>query len=52
MRFEKEGLLTSEWEEADPQQEGRPRRRLYRITGAGQRLALSVAPDFQVGAAA
>lgn len=35
-RMEKAGLLESEWE--DPQRaadEGRPRRRLYRVTGAG-----------------
>jgi DNA-binding PadR family transcriptional regulator len=35
-RMERAGLLESEWE--DPQRaadEGRPRRRLYRITGAG-----------------
>jgi PadR family transcriptional regulator PadR len=40
-RMEKAGLLESRWE--DPQHgadEGRPRRRLYRITGAGE-VALS-----------
>jgi PadR family transcriptional regulator PadR len=40
-RMEKAGLLESRWE--DPQlgaDEGRPRRRLYRITGAGE-VALS-----------
>jgi DNA-binding PadR family transcriptional regulator len=40
-RMEKAGLLESRWE--DPQKaadEGRPRRRLYRITGAGE-VALS-----------
>ncbi len=40
-RMEKAGLLQSSWE--DPHlaaQEGRPRRRLYRITGAGE-VALS-----------
>jgi DNA-binding PadR family transcriptional regulator len=40
-RMEKAGLLESRWE--DPQQaadEGRPRRRLYHITGAGE-VALS-----------
>jgi DNA-binding PadR family transcriptional regulator len=40
-RMEKAGLLESSWE--DPQKaadEGRPRRRLYRITGAGE-VALS-----------
>lgn len=58
MRFEKEGLLTSEWEEVDPQQEGRPRRRLYRITGQGQRVAYQLlgspgtAPSMQLRSAA
>jgi len=40
-RMETAGLLESQWE--DPQKaadEGRPRRRLYRITGAGE-VALS-----------
>jgi PadR family transcriptional regulator PadR len=40
-RMEKAGLLESRWE--DPQKaadDGRPRRRLYRITGAGE-VALS-----------
>jgi DNA-binding PadR family transcriptional regulator len=36
MRFEQAGWLGSSWEEADPLVEGRPRRRLYRLTGAGQ----------------
>lgn len=36
MRFEKAGWLASSWEKADPKEEGRPRRRFYRITGAGQ----------------
>jgi PadR family transcriptional regulator, regulatory protein PadR len=39
MRFEQQGWLTSSWEGVDPVQAGRPRRRLYRITGAGQRAA-------------
>jgi PadR family transcriptional regulator len=35
------GLLDDEWEDADiALSEGRPRRRLYRITGAGERRAL------------
>lgn len=35
-RFEEEGWLSSRWESADPSDEGRPRRRLYRITSSGQ----------------
>jgi PadR family transcriptional regulator, regulatory protein PadR len=38
-RFEKAGWLTSEWEQLDPSQEGRPRKRLYRLTGVGERCA-------------
>lgn len=36
MRFEEAGWLASTWEESDPKQEGRPRRRLYRITANGK----------------
>lgn len=36
LRFEEAGWLRSAWENADPKHEGRPKRRLYRITGAGQ----------------
>jgi PadR family transcriptional regulator, regulatory protein PadR len=34
-RLERAGWLSSSWEEIDPATEGRPRRRLYRLTGAG-----------------
>jgi PadR family transcriptional regulator PadR len=43
-RFEGIGWLESRWEEADPREEGRPRRRYYRLSpeGAEQaRLALA-----------
>lgn len=37
-RMEDAGLLTSEWEDADQAvEEGRPRRRLYRLTADGVR---------------
>jgi PadR family transcriptional regulator PadR len=36
IRFEKAGWLKSRWEDCDPIEAGRPKRRLYRITGAGQ----------------
>jgi DNA-binding PadR family transcriptional regulator len=39
LRFEDAGILSSVWEEADPHQLGRPRRRQYRITGKGIRVA-------------
>jgi PadR family transcriptional regulator, regulatory protein PadR len=35
MRLEQAELLTSEWEDVDPKAAGRPRRRLYRLTGQG-----------------
>lgn len=38
-RLEKAGWLESWWEEINPKEEGRPRKRLYRITGLGQRRA-------------
>ena len=39
IRFEDAGLLTSDWEEIDPSEAGRPRRRLYKITDHGIRIA-------------
>ena len=41
-RLEDAGLLSSRWEDHEPAEEaGRPRRRLYRVTSAGQ-AALAV----------
>jgi len=34
-RLERAGLVQSRWEEVDPAAAGRPRRRLYRLTGEG-----------------
>ncbi|WP_353701736.1 helix-turn-helix transcriptional regulator [Bradyrhizobium sp. INPA03-11B] len=39
VRLEEAGWFLSEWEQIEPSQEGRPRRRYYTITGAGQRAA-------------
>ncbi|QLG13387.1 PadR family transcriptional regulator (plasmid) [Deinococcus sp. D7000] len=39
IRLETEGLVTSTWEDIDPSAAGRPRRRLYQLTGPGIRLA-------------
>ncbi len=36
LRFEEAGWLRSTWEKVDPGKEGRPRRRMYRITTTGQ----------------
>jgi PadR family transcriptional regulator len=38
-RLEGFGLLTSRWEETAAAIEGRPRRRLYELTGEGARVA-------------
>src|SRR6266508_890636 len=38
-RLEEFGLLTSRWEDAAAAVEGRPRRRLYQLTGEGARVA-------------
>lgn len=38
-RLEKAGWLESRWEDVDPAEAERPRRRLYRLTGQGQRVA-------------
>lgn len=35
LKAENAGLLTARWEEGDPQELKRPRRRYYRISGAG-----------------
>ena len=35
LRFEKAGWLKSDWEDCDPSEEGRPRKRLYRLTPTG-----------------
>jgi PadR family transcriptional regulator PadR len=44
-RMERAGLLDSEWEDpAIAADEGRPRRRLYRVTGLGERAASRVDP--------
>lgn len=42
VRFEKWGLLASDWEQAAPEAGGRPRRRLYRITPHGGQIARQV----------
>ena len=39
IRLEEAGWLESRWETEDPHELGRPRRRLYRITGVGVRRA-------------
>jgi DNA-binding PadR family transcriptional regulator len=46
LRLESAGWLTSRWENIDPSDAGRPRRRLYRITPTGLRRAAEVFATF------
>lgn len=46
MRLEDAGWLLSRWEEGDPKELGRPRRRYYRITGLGQTRAQAAFREF------
>ena len=39
IRFENAGWLTSSWENICPSEEGRPRKRFYKISGHGLRKA-------------
>jgi PadR family transcriptional regulator, regulatory protein PadR len=48
-RLEGAGWLSSRWEEIVPSKEGRPRRRLYKLTGLGQRNAGRALSDLQLG---
>ena len=44
-RLESAGWLSSYWEEVDPSEAGRPRRRLYRLTGEGADSARRVVDE-------
>jgi PadR family transcriptional regulator, regulatory protein PadR len=48
-RLEAAGWFTSQWEDVDPREAGRPRRRLYKLTGVGQRWARKRLSDLQLG---
>jgi PadR family transcriptional regulator PadR len=48
-RLEEAGWFTSQWEDVDPREVGRPRRRLYKITGVGQRRAREALSRLQFG---
>lgn len=41
LRLEEAGWVESRWETEDPHELGRPRRRLYQVTGVGTRKARS-----------
>jgi PadR family transcriptional regulator PadR len=46
-RLENAGWMKSEWEEVDPAEAGRPRRRLYKLTGHGQTRAVQALAEVQ-----
>jgi PadR family transcriptional regulator, regulatory protein PadR len=48
-RLEAAGWFTSRWEDVDPREAGRPRRRLYKFTGLGQRRAREALSGLQLG---
>jgi PadR family transcriptional regulator, regulatory protein PadR len=48
-RLEAAGWFTSEWENVDPSEVGRPRRRLYKLTGVGKRRAREALSGLQLG---
>jgi PadR family transcriptional regulator, regulatory protein PadR len=45
MRLEQAGWLESAWEDVDPKEAKRPRRRFYRLTGEGVHRALTALQD-------
>lgn len=45
LRMHRLGWLSQRWEEIEPSEAGRPRRRLYRLTGAGEAVADQVAAE-------
>jgi PadR family transcriptional regulator, regulatory protein PadR len=49
LRLESAGWFVSQWESIDPSSEGRPRRRLYRLTSTGLRRAGEVFASFNRG---
>ncbi|MBN4095627.1 PadR family transcriptional regulator [Methylobacterium sp. OT2] len=47
-RLEEAGWFDSEWENIDPKEAGRPRRRFYRLTGLGETRARAALSEFQM----
>jgi PadR family transcriptional regulator PadR len=44
-RLERAGLVEATWEVVDPVEAGRPRRRLYTLTGEGARVAATMVAE-------
>jgi DNA-binding PadR family transcriptional regulator len=51
VRLESAGWLSSEWEEIDPREHGRPRRRFYQLTSTGKDAANRELADLQINLA-
>lgn len=49
-RMENAGWLASKWEDIDPSEAGRPRRRFYKLTAPGQKEAQRALADLQTTA--
>lgn len=49
-RLENAGWLKSQWEDVDPSEAGRPRRRFYKLTASGQTKAQRALADLQTTA--
>jgi PadR family transcriptional regulator PadR len=47
MKLENAGLVVSAWEETDPSEAGRPRRRMYRLTSEGVEYARQALAEAQ-----
>jgi len=47
-RLEQRGVLKSHWEEVDPSEIGRPRRKFYLLTGVGRTVALALLSEEKV----
>jgi PadR family transcriptional regulator, regulatory protein PadR len=47
-KLEAAGWLTAEWEQIDPKEQGRPRRRYYHLTAIGARGARKALADYQL----
>jgi PadR family transcriptional regulator, regulatory protein PadR len=48
-RLESRGWVSSRWEERDPAEMGRPRRRFYQLTGIGQLEGREILVEHGVG---
>jgi DNA-binding PadR family transcriptional regulator len=52
LRLQNAGWLSSEWEVVDPREAGRPRRKFYKLTAAGQNKAHRALGELQIATGA